>query len=346
MNGRRTRWPRRRSAQTAAGSPPAAGTASIESLERRRRAAGRGAPRSALARATTSASARRNDRVVSAGDDGTVADLGRRATPAWAVPSYTDDLDFSRDGRSRARRRGRDGEGLGHGQRRARSRRCPDPAGYVAPKFSPADRHARHRRKRRVAGRIWPVRRGRAQGRRPAPARPRDRVRGLRRDGAAHRVRRRQGRRSSCATCASGREVTLGGARRRSPTPSSVPTASTSRRSPRAATSWSGASTARPPGALAQGPPRTPRTRWPTARDGRLVTAGADRTVRVWDPAAAPAVVHARPRRRGHDRRLHGRRQPGAQLQRGRHAAPLGRPTRGAALAVLQSEKARSPTSR
>ena len=225
-----------------------------------RRAAGRRAPRPARGVYDVGFGAT-SDRVVSAGDDGTVRiwDAGR--TQSWTVPGQ--------HARHRLQPRR-----PAHRDQQRRRRPCasgtPPPGGWSQPartgrairraKFSPAADDAADRSRRGAASvRVWPVA-GRVRGGRRAAA-----------GGAgslSRELRRRRGERIVYVDdegrlvvrdLASGREVTLGGGPEAPSTArSSAPTASASSRVPETRRV---ADLARrppgPPGARARGPPRT-----------------------------------------------------------------------------------------
>ena len=185
--------------------------------------------------------------------------------------------------------------------------------GQVLPGFG----HARDPERRgvprpRLAGRP----RDSAETRRPAP------------EGAAGCTRRGSTRAASasststpraasrCATCDSGREATLGGApetglRGAQFSPDGEHVAASPRRGD--VVIWRLDRRSRPERAfkahrgdvntLAYGP------------DGRIITGGTDRTVRIWDPRGGRARGDPRPRGRDHDRGVHGRRHAGADAR-------------------------------
>jgi WD40 repeat protein len=238
-----------------------------------------------------------NDRVVSAGDDGTVRTFDAGRTRAWTVPSYTFDLDFNRDGTLIAGG-GEDGTvrvwDTDNGRKVAA---LPGPAGYVAPKFSPATDTLAVPTWDASLVRIWPVGSRSAETVVEPPA-----VKGIESAGFDETGQRivyvadKGG--IVVRDVRSGREVTLGGARKTGIiwgaefSPDGKHVAALPEKGD--VLVWRVDRPTRPeyslkghrgrPNELAYGP------------DGRLVTAGADRTVRVWDPGGGSAVVM-----RGHD---------------------------------------------
>ena len=237
------------------------------------------------------------------------ADLGRRRAGR-----------VHRSGADRHRSTSAPTASAGHRERGRRASASGIPAsGRAAPDRSPAPRATRLREFSPVGERA----RDRARGERgdpplaasaPRVALPRDRARqGDARCRSPASTRRASGSststghrdRSSCTTSQSGDEITLRGGRRhclrrRASRPDGKQIAA----STEAATCSSGA---RPPGRPDQRlrGHRGDINTLDYGRDGRIVTAGGDRTVRVWDPPTGGQIVLARPRRRGHDRDLH-----------------------------------------
>ena len=155
-------------------------------------------------------------------------------TQAWTVPSR--DLQPRLQPRRPAHReqqQGRDRAGLGHRDRQAARTACGGPTATRRPSsprlrtrsLIPSDDASRVRA---LAARPPTP----AERRRPAPEGRRDVLGAVRPERQAHRVRRRQGPASRCATWLGARGQRSTAPRRRSTAPCSALTASTSRRVP------------------------------------------------------------------------------------------------------------------
>ena len=231
-----------------------------------------------------------SDRVVSAGDDGTVRiwDAGR--TQTWTVPSLTWDIDFNRDGRFIASS-SEDGTmrvwETATGRMRAS---LPGPNGYMAGKFSPtADKLVIANWEASLV-RVWPLRAGSAE----IVVHPPE-VRGVESasfDPTGRRIVYVAAKgRIVVRDLRSGREVTLGDA------PEIVYGAEFSPDGEHVAALpelgdvpvWRIDRPARPDHTLEGHRGHTNELDY--GPDGRIATAGADRTVRVWDPGGGSAVV-------------------------------------------------------
>jgi WD40 repeat protein/DNA-binding SARP family transcriptional activator len=239
----------------------------------------------------------RSDRVVSAGDDGTVRTFDAGRTRAWTVPSYTFDLDFNRDGTLLAGG-GQDGTVRVWDTNDGRTvASLPGPEGYVAPKFSPTTDTLVVPNWDASTVRMWPVRAGSAETVVHPPALQGVESAGFDKSGERIVYVADKGG-IVVRDLRSGREVTLGGARKTGIiwgaefSPDGKHVAALPEKGD--VLVWRVDRPTRPeyslkghrgrPNELAYGP------------DERLVTAGADRTVRVWDPGGGSAVVM-----RGHD---------------------------------------------
>jgi len=229
------------------------------------------------------------DRVVSAGDDGTVRIWDAGDTQAWTVPSLTYGIDFNRDGRLVATS-SEDGTvrvwDTAAGRLRAS---LSGPDGYTVAKFSPAADTLVVSSDVASRVRTWPVSATSAE---VVVQLPRERrIEGARFDETGDRIVYVDGKGSIVVReLASGRELRLGG------TPDVVYGAEFS-----------------PDGRQVAGVPERDVLLWNLDRpdrpervleghrgpvnaldyrsDGRIVTAGADRTVRVWNPRDGSATV-------------------------------------------------------
>jgi WD40 repeat protein len=234
---------------------------------------------------------------VSAGDDGTVRTFDAGQTRAWTAPSYTYDLDFNRDG-SLIAGGGQDGAVRvwspddGH-----LVASLPGPKGYVAPKFSPASDTLAVPTWEASLVRIWPVHARSAQTIVQPPA-----VKGV--ESAAFD---KTGDRIVYVAdeggivvrdLRTGREVKLRGAHGTGLiwgaefSPDGRHVAALPEKGD--VLVWRIDRPTRPEYSLKGHRGRAQELAY--GPDGRLVTAGADRTVRVWDPGGSPAVVM-----RGHE---------------------------------------------
>jgi WD40 repeat protein len=235
------------------------------------------------------------DRVVSAGDDGTVRiwDAGR--TQAWTVPSLTWGLDFNRDGRLIASS-SEDGTmrvwEAATGRMRAS---LPGPNGYMAGKFSPTADTLVIPNWEASLVRIWPIS---ARSSEIVVGPPE--VRGVESasfDATGNRIVYVAAKgKIVIRDLRSERELTLGGAPKivygAEFSPDGEHVAALPERG--GVRVWRIDRPVRPVQVLKGHRGRVNELAY--GPDGRIVTAGADRTVRVWDPGGGPAVVM-----RGHD---------------------------------------------
>jgi len=237
-----------------------------------------------------------SDRLVSAGDDGTVRIFDAGRTRAWTAPSYTYDLDFNRDGRLIA---GGSKDGSVRVWDTDTSRlaaQLPGPPGYVAPKFSPADDTLVVPNWDASLIRTWPIAARSAE----TVALPKA-IKGI--ESASFD---RTGKRIVYVAdkggivvrdLRSGREVSLGGVPKiyiwgAEFSPDGRYVAALPEKGD--VLVWRVDRPGRPAFALKGHRGRAQELAY--GPDGRLVTAGADRTVRVWDPGGGAAVVM-----RGHE---------------------------------------------
>jgi WD40 repeat protein/DNA-binding SARP family transcriptional activator len=231
-----------------------------------------------------------SDRVVSAGDDGTVRiwDAGR--TQSWTVPSVTYNLDFNRDGRLIA-------SSSEDGTVRVRDARTGRPVaslggpnGYTAAKFSSARDELAISSDAASRVRVWPLSEDRAD---VVVQRPKGSgMYGARFDPSGESiVYVEAGGRVAVRNLASGEEATLGG------TPKVVYSALFSPDGEHVAANdgrgdvliWRRGRWSKPERVF-----RAHRGDVNTlayAPDGRIVTGGTDRTVRIWDPRGGPPLV-------------------------------------------------------
>jgi len=236
-----------------------------------------------------------SDRVVSAGDDGTVRiwDAGR--TQAWTVPSVTFNLDFNRDGRLIA-------SSSADGTVRVRDARTGKPEaslggpdGYTAAKFSPARDELAISSDEASRVRAWPLSEDHAD---LVVQRPKGSgMYGARFDPSGELVVYVEASgRVAVRNVASGEEATLGG------TPKVVYSALFSPDGQHVAANdgrgdvliWRRGRWSKPERVF-----RAHRGDVNTlayAPDGRIVTGGTDRTIRIWDPRGGSPLVL-----RGHD---------------------------------------------
>jgi WD40 repeat protein/DNA-binding SARP family transcriptional activator len=236
-----------------------------------------------------------SDRVVSAGDDGSVRlwDAGR--TQTWTVPSETYGIDFNRDGRLLA---SSSDDGTMRVWETATGRMrtsLPGPSGYMAGKFSPTSDTLVIPNWDASLVRIWRVSEESGDVIVEPPA-----ARGIesaRFDPTGDRIVYVAAKgRIVVRDLGSGREVTLGGGpeviwdAHFSPDGEHVAAVPEGGAVP----VWRVDRPARPEYALKGH--RGAVSQLDYSPDGRIVTAGEDRTVRVWDPGGGPAVVM-----RGHE---------------------------------------------
>jgi WD40 repeat protein len=236
-----------------------------------------------------------SDRLVSAGDDGTVRlwDAGR--TQAWTGPSVTRNIDFSPDGRFIAS--GSD-DGTVRVWDSANGRlhtSVPGADGYTTGRFSPTADEIVIARDSQATVQVWPL----AAERPDVVAKLAD-GRGMyaaRFDPAGRRIVYVDAKGViRVQDLATGRELSLGGA------PKDVYDAQLSPDGAHVAAGaesgkvliWRLERPARPERVLSGHRGHVNAVAY--SRDGSLVTAGADRTVRVWDLGGRPPVVL-----RGHD---------------------------------------------
>jgi WD40 repeat protein/DNA-binding SARP family transcriptional activator len=231
-----------------------------------------------------------SDRVVSAGDDGTarIWDAGR--TQSWAVPSVTYNLDFNRDGRLIASS-SEDGtvrvRDAGTGKPEA-SMGGPD--GYTAAKFSPARDELVIPSDGASRVRVWPLAENHAA---VVVQRPKGSgMYGARFDPGGRRIVYVEANgRVAVRDLESGEEATLGG------TPKVVYSALFSPDGQHVAANdgrgdvliWRQGRWSKPERVV-----RAHRGDVNTlayAPDGRIVTGGTDRTVRIWDPRGGAQLV-------------------------------------------------------
>ena len=249
---------------------------------------------------TTSGFAPASDRVVSAGDDGAVRiwDAGR--TRSWTLPSLTYDLDFNRDGRSSSRAAATTGRcGSGIPATGALRSSLDGPAGFTYGTFSPTDDTARDR-ERSIGPGSGRSPRTPPRMRRPAPGRPVD-GRSVVFDPTGKRIvyadPSRQGGRARPRLRARGAARRPPGARsRRRVQP---PTAGTSPSITDRARPHLGPGASRPRRSTSSKGHTGPVNALDFSPDGRILTAGSDRTVRIWDTDGRQLVVM-----RGHEDEL------------------------------------------
>ena len=230
------------------------------------------------------------DRVVSAGDDGTVRVWDAGGTQAWTVPSVTYSMDFNRDGRLLATS-SEDGTmrvwDAATGRLKAS---LPGPDGYNAGKFSPTADTLVIPSWEASRVRLWPVS---ARSAKVIVQRPKGSgIEAARFDPTGDRIVYFVDKgRLVVRDLASGHEVKLRGApeiaydARFSPDGKQV--AIIPERGD--VMVWRVDRPARPEHIL-QGH-RGPVNALAYSRDGRLATAGVDRTIHIWKPGAGPAVV-------------------------------------------------------
>ena len=236
-----------------------------------------------------------SDRVVSAGDDGTARIWDAGGSASWTVPSPANDIEFNRDGRLLASSSEDGTMRVWEADSGRLLASLPGPDGYIAGKFSPTDDTLIIPNWDASLIRIWPISASTAE---VIVERPQ--VRGVESaafDATGKRIVYVAAKgRIVVRDLGSGRELTLGA------TPDIVWGAEFSPDGERVAALpergdlviWRLDRPARPERTLDGH--RGHVNELDYGPDGRLVTGGSDRTIRVWDAGGRPLVVM-----RGHE---------------------------------------------
>jgi WD40 repeat protein len=232
-----------------------------------------------------------SDRVVSAGDDGTARlwDAGRTRT--WVAPSATADIDFSPDGRLIASGGYDDGIVRIWDSATGRLRKIlRGPAGYTPARFSPTADEIVIAQDATSSVLVWPLSADRAE---LIAKRPKGRGMNVARfDRGGRRIVYVDTKGGlTVRDLRSGREVTMGGV------PKDIWDAQLSPDGEHVAgvgesgklLIWRIDHPAHPERVFTGHRGQIVAVAY--SRDGRIVTAGSDRTVRVWNPLGGPAIV-------------------------------------------------------
>ena len=231
-----------------------------------------------------------NDRVVNAGDDGTVRTWDAGRTVSWLLPSRSDSVDFSADGRFVVTGSEDGGVRLWDAASGRLRGTVPGPAGYTAARFSPTADKVAIARDARSSVAVWSL-----AGAAPTQVVQLAKGRGMyaaRFDGSGRRIVYVDSKGAiAIRDLRTRRDLSLRGAGEAvfdaqfSPDGNHVAATTQSGRIP----IWRLDRPAKPERVLTGHGGFVYGIAY--GRDGRLVSADADRTVRVWNPSGGPEVV-------------------------------------------------------